>query len=413
MKFRPALIVVALIIWISHPSFSQKFYNTACDSILNDTMLQIIPLDEHRLVHTYAERSWVYCSPHLKSEKVGHLPFNTKLNCLEDVTVLYPDSIKQVLYNKVSYRKYNRPVEWVKISYQTNVSQFGYVLKTDLADEYIPDIPAVAKLCQTNHERTFNLKLVSSNQKQLESIDEIKLPYLHGKRFTVRKDLALTDCSSFLIYETFRMSCPGTLSLQVIGIHQNGFTPISNSHSSGEANLFDSETNYLPVKLKNGEIKLVPDGMLMQTKNFDDKVGYPYPDEVGVPISSLIIKTRTYTEEVLDANGELIEDDHHNFKVNIVEEEPEMYFWNKNEMNKLGPVHFLNLIEKCHTKKDTVMQEVLAPLLEEEKNRDQQSGSTPLVTDSPSQQNYLLLLLFFLLGTVFSVLITFIIKNNA
>lgn len=334
-----------LFIFIALTGFGQAEYNTVCDNFVLSSDFKVEQFDEHQFLTTFADRTIIYCSPDTMSNTLGFVHFNSTVTAIELIHRISHDSVQRMVNRKFQFVPTESIQTWYKINFKKG---YGFVKQKDIADEKHPEIPAISKQVETNSGTVFRLKSIDSNEKSKQALDQIDLPFMHGYAIKIMESCALKNCEKLMVYETYRMSCPGSIAIHLVALTKRGFKTVSNSFSTGEANLYNSTTFYIPFYTGNDAIKLIADGELIRgNKDLSTVVGFPYPEEIGIPIDQLLVKKVAYTKEILDANGQLIQDDDHNFKVEEIEDEPVFYQWNGEESVELKSNYYLNRIKSA------------------------------------------------------------------
>ncbi len=329
-------------------SIAQDYYYTNCDSFKIDDGFVITEQDEHEFKHSFSVRTFVYCSPDSTQTPLGFVNFNTTLTTLETVSHIRKDSFVMYSDRPSEYRYIYHSSNWKKVNFRGGV---GYVKANDLADEYYPNGQFLLQSNRKNYGEGVQLKAISAEPKMKRSLDKITLPFMHGYRLQTSSDNGLKNSGLLIIYETFRQSCPGASSINLVLLNKNGFHNLISSFSTGEAGMFEHETIYYPLKLANASIKLIAVSDIMYAQNEENELnlntisGYPYPNHIGIPIEQLIVKTKSYTENILDENGKELMDENSNYRVNIINEEPVFYEWNGDELIELGSLYYLNRMD--------------------------------------------------------------------
>ncbi|MFT5818858.1 MAG: hypothetical protein ACI8ZM_000079 [Crocinitomix sp.] len=223
-------------------------------------------------------------------------------------------------------------------------------------------------------------------------MSSIRLPYMHGYRLRISHQNGLANSGLLIAYETFRQSCPGASNTTLIILNKTGFKKVISNFSTGEAGTFDSETVYYPLRLTDSTVKLIAadhiihNGMDFEKVNLKAVVGYPYPEQIGVPIERLIVKTRSYTENVLDDNGAELMDENNNYQVKVIHEEPIFYEWIGEELIELGSNYYLDRMDSLlYTPIDSINTETPITQSEsppefEKTNAEKTENSTSLIS---------------------------------
>ncbi|NOQ74603.1 MAG: hypothetical protein GQ574_21505 [Crocinitomix sp.] len=331
-------------------SSAQDYYYTQCDSFKIDDTFKVVERDEAEARRSFSERTFVYCSPDSTHNAVGFVNFNTSLTTLELISHVKKDSFIFNSSRPNEYRYKYHFSNWKKINFRGG---FGYVKETDLADDYNEEGQFLLQKKINGFNGTeIQLKAISSEPNSKKSLSSIGLPYMHGYRIRICHENGLANSGLLIAYETFRQSCPGASNTTLIILNETGFKKIISNFSTGEAGTFDSETVYYPIRLADGAIKLIPgdyiiyNGMDFEKVDLNKIEGYPYPEQIGVPIERLIVKTRSFTENILDENDVVqLKDDNYSYKVKVINEEPFFYEWNGEELIELGSNYYLNQLD--------------------------------------------------------------------
>ncbi len=347
-KLKGSISLLLLLFLVGPKSIAQDYYYTNCDSFQIDDEFVVTEQDEHEFKHSYAERAFVYCSPDSTQEPLGFVNFNTTLTTLETVSHVRRDSFIMYSNRPNEYRYIYHSSSWKKINFRGG---FGYVKANDLADEYYPNGQFLLQSNRKSYGEGVQLKAISAEPKMRRSLDKITLPFMHGYRLETCRDNGLKDSGLLLIYETFRQSCPGASSTNLVLLNEDGFHNLISNFSTGEAGMFEHETIYYPIKLANDSVKLIAVSDIMYVLreenglNLNEVSGYPYPNHIGIPIERLIVKTKSYTENILDENGKELMDENSNYRVNIINEEPVFYEWNGDKLIELGSLYYLSRVD--------------------------------------------------------------------
>ena len=357
---KTAYLLILFILSTAFNSVAQQYYYTECDSFLIGDEFKISEQEEHEFKRSYSERTFVYCSPDLNSERLGFVNFNTTLTTLETVSHVRKDSFNMYSNRPTEYQYKYDITNWNKINFRKGV---GYIQETDLAFEVNEEGPFLVNFTKINHDRSIELKAISSEPQSRGSLDKLKLPLLHGYQIKLCAFNGLAQSGTLIAYETYRESCPGTSITHLIILNKNGFTDLISTYSTGEAGLFDSESVYFPIKTESGEIKLIAESYLTNhyiengKVNLKEIAGFPYPSIIGIPIERLVVKKRSYTEEITDENGEPLYDENENYRVNVIHEEPVFYEWDGTDLIELGSNYYLNRLDDLskHTSDSTIV----------------------------------------------------------
>jgi len=141
----------------------------------------------------------------------------------------------------------------------------------------------------------------------------------------------------FFRYRTFTNSCPGVTNYVFIADNGKRLKKVTASASTGEGDEFNDETVYLPVQFGNGKILLVADGDVEHI--FDVSTAslrvFPYPENCGVPINNLIVKTKDKGTYVTDANDHLVRNKDGTYKIKSEVKSTEFYSWDGNKVTRM------------------------------------------------------------------------------
>lgn len=326
-------------------STAQDYYYTQCDSFRIDDNFKVIEHNEHEFKHSFSERTFVYCSPDSTREPLGFVNFNTTLATVETISHVRLDSFVMYSNRPNEYRYKHHFFNWKKINFRNG---FAYVKETDLAHEYSEEGQF---LLQNNNGWGIQLKAISSESNIKSSLNSIHLPLMHGYRLRICHQNGLANSGLLIAYETFRQSCPGASNTFLIIINEDGLKKLTSNFSTGEGGMFDSEAVYFPLKLTDGSVRLIEgehiihNGMDFEEVNLKEMEGFPYPKHIGVPIERLIVKTKSYTENIFDENGKELMDENDNYQVKVIHDEPIFYEWNGQELIELGSSYYLDRLD--------------------------------------------------------------------
>ena len=323
---------------------AQEYYYSSCDSFLIGDKFKIVENDQSEIKHSFSERTYVYCSPDSTRQPLGFVNFNTQLSTIETVSHIRRDSF--VMYS-------NRPTEytytyhfsnWKKINFRKG---FGYVKATDLADEYHEEGQFLIQSYRSGNI----LKAISSDRKNKGSLSRIELPSFHGYRIRICHQNGLANSGLLIAYETFRQSCPGASNITLIILNENGFSELVSSFSTGEAGMFEQESIYYPLIMADSSVKLIAanhiiyNGVDFESVDYNEVPGYMYPENIGIPIERLVVKTKSYTENILDKYGAELIDKNGVYKVNEIHEAPVFYEWNGDALIELKSDYYLSRLD--------------------------------------------------------------------
>ncbi len=332
------LIVVPRLIQAQYAEEKTKFYTTPCQTFAIDQYFKIIE-GYKSFQHTFSEKSLLYCSPDENSEVIDTIGFNYEILTSDIIQRYKQDTIfsTEVATGKKSVVNVfmHETGEWLKTSIDKHI---GYIKKSDLANYASSNPNFVAGFVGNNHDRKIELRSFEDSKPHAILNTYVCKQFFHD--FEIRNQLfnGLDTPGSVIRFATFTQSCPSATYNEYIVIDNGQFTFVTADMSSGEANLYDAETVYFPLKFSNGKILLVAHGEWEFIFNYDTATlnTFDYPKGIGVPIENLIVITKEHTEEVLDANGEPVMEDEYDYKVKVVKEKTRYFKW---DGKKLTPVY--------------------------------------------------------------------------
>jgi hypothetical protein len=305
-------------------------YITDCDSFAVDDDFIVKEINKDEVKKVFASETFIYCSPDEKSKIMGSLAFNSQLNITELIrryrndTIFSTNSKTHIKSIQEIYRA--EPEEWYKILYGQDTA---YIKKEDLALEDYSCYNFLVGIKSTKDVKTIELRSFDENNKyQIKATFALK-DFIHGYEIQFLPFNGLKNSGQIIRYRTFRTSCPGAEHNEFVVYNQNGFTKLLSAFSTGEEESFDEETIYLPLKFDNGKILLVANGDLKNIFNVQttELNVLPYPKKLKVPIEQLIIKTKEYTETILNSKGEPVVENEDEEKVKVIKEKPKYYKW--------------------------------------------------------------------------------------
>jgi hypothetical protein len=328
-----SFIFTALLVNKVSGQFNQKDdlkYITECDSFVVDDDFIVKQIDKDEIKKVFAREAFVYCSPDEKSKIMGSLAFNSRLNIRELIsryrndTIFSTNSKTHIKSIQEIYRA--EPEEWYKILYGQNTA---YIKKEDLAIEDYSCYNFLVGIKSAKDFRTVELRSFDENKKYSIKDTFTFQELMQGYEIQFIPFNGLKNSGQIIRYRTFRTSCPGAEHNEFVIYSQNGFTKLLSAISIGEDETFDKETIYLPLKFDNGKILLVANGDLKNIFNVQttELNVLPYPKKLKVPIEQLIIKTKEYTETILNSKEEPIVENKDKEKVRVIKEKPKYYKW--------------------------------------------------------------------------------------
>ncbi len=311
---------------VSEPIVEQDYYRTACDSFVIKYNYQIS--DAGKSAITFTNYTPIYCTPAKRKDTINWLPFNTRINVIQTLKLPNEQGISE---------------QWFKIKYRDKI---GFVLNNGMAlsggnSHYL--------IGRSPHNH-YNAMLISL-EPGLENSpkDTCYLNYMHAHRDDLLRFNGLDFSKNIIHVTSFRESCPGATSHEFIRLDDEGnLTKIISSYSTGEMGYFDEEQIYFPLKFESGKTLLVANGeidFIFNTSSGELNT-FEYPNEPGIPINQLIVKTKKYTEDCLqkytnrqnlvektyfveaEENGEMKQ-------VRVFEEKPQFYKWDGTELKQI------------------------------------------------------------------------------
>jgi hypothetical protein len=315
-----------------------KFYITPCQTFVVDQFFELVE-SPSLTYHTFSEKTLLYCSPDDNSEVIDTIGFNYQLATTDVIQRYKQDTIfstEVATGKKTAVNIFlNETGTWLLTSIDKKA---GYVKKKDLANYASSNPNFVAGFVGNNHDRKIELRSFEDSKPHTILNRYVCKQFFH--EFEIRNQLfnGLDTPGSVIRFTTFTQSCPSATYNEFIVIDNGQFTFITADMSSGEANIYDMETVYYPLRFSNGKVLLVAGGDWEHIFNYDNATlnTFDYPKGIGVPIENLIVITKEHTEEVLDANGEPIMEDEYNYKVKVVKEKTRYFKW---DGKKLTPVY--------------------------------------------------------------------------
>lgn len=339
---RTSFLLFILVV-MSNCSFAQsdqtadKIYSTPCQTFTIDSYFRVEETTTN-VCYTFSDKTMLYCSPDETSEVVDTLWFNTQISSTDHIHRFVEDSIFAIDVATNKKRLVNTFMKetghWYLINHN---GKEGFIKHYDVATYVSNEPPFLAGFVDTNADLCMELR--SFNKENPSRIVHTYkcLHYFHA--FEIRSQLfnGLETPGSLVRYTTFTQSCPSATYHEFIQIDNGKFTSIASCMSGGEANLYQMEIVYLPLKFGNGKILLVADGDWENIFNYDTATlnTFNYPAQFGVPIENLIVITKEHTEEVLDANGEPVMENENDYKVKVIKEKPQYYRWDGQKLTQV------------------------------------------------------------------------------
>lgn len=284
----------------------------------------------------YADKALVYCSPDTSAFVIDTLSFNSLVRATEHIQRLRDDTIFQTDFatriKTVLQTFLNNSGEWYSIMHDKGSA---YVKKDDLAIWNITGFLAGLKRSEVGYNTIELSSIDSADQHKRDR--SFLLNYLsHGYELEAVGFNGLKDCETLLHYRTYRESCPGGEMHQFVAFTKNGFVEVASCSGEGEGGEYIWETLYLPMRFPNGKVLLVAYADLENIFNIQtaDLNTYPYPENAGIPIDQLIVKTNEFTVPLLDEDGNDQYDEHGSKKVRVDHDPPVYYRWDGKEVGR-------------------------------------------------------------------------------
>ncbi|HSI89592.1 MAG TPA: hypothetical protein VK927_00680 [Adhaeribacter sp.] len=329
---------ISAAVFAQVPPTDSLIYQTSCNSYLKSPLFFANPVKQNKQRHTFNETTLLYCSPDTSSQVLDTLPFNTPVRLQELVTIYTADTSYQTEYLQQTNRhptiRKKLIGQFYKITYR---QQTGYIKMSGLANEDLVHRGFLAGPGVADGRSTI---IIKSFDKEAPSVIKhvYGFEYLsHGHNLMFPIYNGLKDSGKLIRYRTYRQSCPGANLNEFVIYNQNGFTKLLSGFSTGEAGEFEYETIYLPMKFPNDKVLLVANADLENILNY--QTGglhvYDYPKHLNVPIDQLIVKTREYTEPILDKDGEYVMVDDYEVKVKVIKEKPKFYKWDGRKLTEV------------------------------------------------------------------------------
>jgi len=346
MKLGVFLLLTLLFVKVNN-GFSQSYFYTECDSYLLDDFFKVNTDIEKETYRVFSENAFVYCGPSTDAEQLGSLRFNTKVTATALIKRTKVDSFITYSGQFKRYTKYTVNIKWLKIKYN---HKEAFILYSDLADYYNLKHKFLLGQGGENQDYPKVIKAIKGNRNSHSVADSYGFSEMHGSAIEVIKNNGLQNSGTLICYETYRESCPGATKFELIVLKNSHFYPLLTSYSTGEVGTFDTEEVYLPILHKDGVVKLTPISHFYLRYNSSIQLdssytGFNYPKNIGVPLENLIVKTHSYTELILDKNGEPIMDKNDNFKVTVITESPTYYAWNGDKLRLIGAEDYISQID--------------------------------------------------------------------
>lgn len=325
-------------------SVQAQNFETTCNSYAVDKNFSVSEYVHPLLFIVFDEMAPLYCSPDFRSRVVAHIPFNTKVNSNVFIVRNQLDSTKKYIANKQWYDYTIRNTKWYQIEYNNVV---GYIPEWSVCNREQPYDFLVNEYMR-EEQRLVRLKLPASDKSFV--LDEIVMELMHGYRIIPIENCELVNEGQLFAFETYRESCPGATKYSIFHVTDNGFTQLLSSFSTGEAGTFDSEQIYLPFKGKDEVIRLYDFQEVVGVQFDNSKLSkddiFDLPKNIGIPIAKSIVKTHSYTETIWDKEGNPIELDNGEYKVNVIEDAPEVYKWNNGKLKEMSVLDFINQVNQ-------------------------------------------------------------------